>query len=73
MSQNNLHCHSNMSRHRSKWTEISVIRRQRVNPGSINLVITICDYNEEYDDDKELDRIVNTVGPGLPRNYHTSP
>ena len=32
-----------------------------------NLVITICDYDEEYDD-QELDRIVNVVVPGLPRN-----
>ena len=36
MSQNNRHCHSNMSRHRSKWTEISVIRRQRVKFAPVN-------------------------------------
>ena len=36
-------------------------------PDSINLFITICDYDEEkYDDDEKiLDRIFNAVGPGL--------
>ena len=47
------------------------LERTAFNPGSINLVITICDYDEEKEKEKEtkiLDRFFNAVGPGLPRN-----
>ena len=42
-----------------------------MNPDSINLFITICDYDEEkYDDDdeKETRPVFNAVVPGLPRS-----
>ena len=51
MSPNNRHCHSNMSRHRSKRTEISVIRRQRVK-GSLRILKDLhVDLHEDLNKD----------------------
>ena len=35
-------------------TKISLVGDTGFNSGSINLFITICDYDEEYDDDDEF-------------------